>query len=1027
MSTGSSRSTPPSNRYGSEQDYNKRRKSYLPASTRRDFKSTSTTSPGSSAPAPGSSSLSQSRPPLRAEKSYYTSRPRYRELPLYSSSGSVPGSRSSSFSNDPRYSPYGKPYSYAPGYHQDRGSGAFGSYSSSKRGDSDTHSSFPGGRDVTSRDSVAGPSGLARDSWRSDRPKLNSGPSNPRLFGASRYNPNSIPVTARNSSSGLLPSTMKDRYEPNDEYFSGRHKLRMDEDGYLGSRQRSTKERIRSSGLSNSVGAPKRKDSYYYPDSVNAAPHTDRYTRDRPDRNDPSDSRRLSLTDRNGHKDLESSTARRSLRDLDVYLSESNLGEPRNPEDDEEADEDDEDLDDEEEEEEEEEEEDDIDSSKADISALEHPEIAEPTQADDEPSSAHDPTDFADTQPQIVTVDSMEVEGHIDYPDGCVFPMSKLEAEYLSLKLEYDQSFEKLSQVAAVQDFSQYSFFLYNLRRFACDFEAKKALLVKRKRSLLKKKLSLWLDYQLQWKLNEKRSEWISEQLQVIHPPDDESRKELEAIDIRNKNPEVVPESPAIDATAQAGRRGRRHGDLVTTEAEFQEILKSLKNEDDEDPVFKARRVAAVIPDMIIDPLELQTYKFMDSNNFVRDKASWERRLHSGFDTNFTEIEHDMFCDAFCRAPKRFGEISRSMGGLRTASECVMHYYISKKAVNYKYLVSQFKKKASKRSAKKKKKSKTASVSEVSNTTVSVVPNGDAIQVQIEETKRIEIPGEAIQDTMNDVLKTENGHAEAAEPPRKKAKKAKEEPKSELVLSQQDVAPSVAGFGDHQDSATVTKEPETRHEKTSEDDRKHITSYWSTVEVNAFPVLLNSYGQDWTKIAEELRSKSATMVRNYFLRNADKFGWRQNADSVGESQILASDANPPKLYPSPTSLSVSEPSHETASLKLEAPLPKTGARPPHSTESHLPADPVHFSNGGVGAAASAILNFTSSSGLLGPRSKELQKSSIMSLLNSETTPEAPQQPAAPPRRNNLASLLNAPSSPAPATPDSERREFGAAV
>ena len=46
---------------------------------------------------------------------------------------------------------------------------------------------------------------------------------------------------------------------------------------------------------------------------------------------------------------------------------------------------------------------------------------------------------------------------------------------------------------------------------------------------------------------------------------------------------------------------------------------------------------------------------------------------------NFSEREHELFCEGFCLHPKRFGAIARHMGGLRSASECVVHYYMTKK------------------------------------------------------------------------------------------------------------------------------------------------------------------------------------------------------------------------------------------------------------------------------------------------------------------------------------------------------------
>ena len=62
-----------------------------------------------------------------------------------------------------------------------------------------------------------------------------------------------------------------------------------------------------------------------------------------------------------------------------------------------------------------------------------------------------------------------------------------------------------------------------------------------------------------------------------------------------------------------------------------------------------------------------------------------------------------------------------------------------------------------------------------------------------------------------------------------------------------------------------------------------MTSYWNVTEANKFPVLLKQYGTQWNLISEKLSTKSPTMVRNYYQRNAEKFGWvktydRENTD-----------------------------------------------------------------------------------------------------------------------------------------------------
>lgn len=48
------------------------------------------------------------------------------------------------------------------------------------------------------------------------------------------------------------------------------------------------------------------------------------------------------------------------------------------------------------------------------------------------------------------------------------------------------------------------------------------------------------------------------------------------------------------------------------------------------------------------------------------------------------------------------------------------------------------------------------------------------------------------------------------------------------------------------------------------------SSYWSVQEVDLFPQLIDKYGTDWTSIAQEMGTKSHTMVKNYFGRLKNK-------------------------------------------------------------------------------------------------------------------------------------------------------------
>lgn len=373
----------------------------------------------------------------------------------------------------------------------------------------------------------------------------------------------------------------------------------------------------------------------------------------------------------------------------------------------------------------------------------------------------------SESKPKLFLQTPVDVSDEIMYEEGCIYPLNFMETEFNKLKEEFERKTKvedtletdkendlvgfKLPYLSKkpILDFQDYPFYSQNIGAFV-DHKLEKltSQIRENNRNVQRKKISLWNSSALSWKKWQSKSNNMDQQLKVIHPPDDEMRREIDSIDIRVKNddkgnengnggvssgvahddleqPGVGANNGSSQSNGAGGRRNRRHGDLVTTEAEFQEILQSLEKEQLEDPMVKAQHVSAKIPDFILDPVKRDCIKYMDSNNMVIDKQKWSKRVHTDFQDTFSFEEHELFCEGFCMMPKRFGAISRHMGRLRTAEECVLHYYLTKKAVNYKLMVNQFKKKANKRAAGGRRKSaKTRNVSQ-SNTPITTPSSAD--------------------------------------------------------------------------------------------------------------------------------------------------------------------------------------------------------------------------------------------------------------------------------------------------------------
>ncbi|KAK6455456.1 DNA-binding protein SNT1 [Scheffersomyces xylosifermentans] len=568
-------------------------------------------------------------------------------------------------------------------------------------------------------------------------------------------------------------------------------------------------------------------------------------------------------------------------------------------------------------------------------------------------------------------VTKIDVSNEICYPEGCTYPLTRIESEYRDLELEFtkevnsDKSSEilKYSLVEPVSDFNDYPFFSRTFAKFIKQRPSLVNSLKTRNKALRRKQLTLWNEYTKgmgRWELERLK---MDQQLRLLHPADDEMRREIDSSDNKKQNQpqfhndiprtggstsgsgnvsttNVSTEAVAASVSQPGNRRGRRHGDLVTTEAEFQEILKSLGQEQDEDPIVKAERVAAKIPPLILDPVLRNDVKFMDANNIVQDKEEWAKRVKTDFINNFSPREHELFCEGFCLFPKRFGAISRHMGSLRSASDCVIHYYITKKAVNYKQLLVQHKKRATKKAGRRGRQPRSRNVSQTQ--TPVTTPGTEVANILTDvalEAKTGVLPNALPSEPFTEELFTETGRRKRAAapvfegkqkkpdsssststvsvttvnngssniisedgkkidsdtdtPPKKKARRRKEEiteasatgvfqVQSNGSVDQQKLDESERVDSSEKNTNDGQQQNESGVEGDNKERRRTISSYWSITEATMFPHLLKEHGTKWTTIADKLTTKTATMVRNYFQRNSEKNGWNKLAEEADQ-------------------------------------------------------------------------------------------------------------------------------------------------
>ncbi|WEJ97514.1 DNA-binding protein snt1 [Yamadazyma tenuis] len=664
------------------------------------------------------------------------------------------------------------------------------------------------------------------------------------------------------------------------------------------------------------------------------------------------------------------------------------------------------------------------------------------------------------------TLDEDEEDGVTTAKNGqqevCKFPSNKLDAMLDDLKTEFEEKKEPQKYSAVIDEIKELPSYRRNLKLYQYQ---KPQLLNYLKTHNSQVKIytqNLWKEYKSWNEKWEHEGTFMEQQLRVLHPPNDEMKKEIEGADIRIKYQDntgsVAPSTPSNgssnleDPTVTGGfgnrRSSRRHGDLVTTEAEFEEVLKNLTKQDDEDPMLKALRVSAYVPDLLLDPNEGILLNFMDSNNLVKDKAEWATRVRTEFFDNFSPEEHVLFCDGFVKYPKKFGYISKYMGGLRTTGECVIHYYLTKKGVNYKNLVMQYKKKTSKKNViKKKPKSRNTSVNQ---TPIEATPEphdtfeevGKDEFVPADKDLKPDVLDPALPipqpvghntDAFGEELFTETGRRKRAAAPtfeEQATKKQHTEPQLNSPTQSQVIEVKKKPRKKKDDNETPLTPKDTPKEEETDDsqvngdgkdkNRKTISSYWSITEASEFPVLLKEHGTKWTTIADKLSTKTATMVRNYFQRNAEKYRLlevAQEADKKLEEKFAAVLSKP----------ETDETVNVTVKQELAFPIqphqliaPRTQIPPqpqmlPSASQVYQTPPQIQmqpFNKPSIGALITHEAH------------PDVHKPSIMSLLNSDSPvtnessqktpttdiPIAPELIDAQPKRNNINTLLNSPSS-----------------
>ncbi|CAL9736240.1 hypothetical protein MOSE0_J05182 [Monosporozyma servazzii] len=312
-------------------------------------------------------------------------------------------------------------------------------------------------------------------------------------------------------------------------------------------------------------------------------------------------------------------------------------------------------------------------------------------------SQLHDYTHINDPNLLKTNISELIIDEPLEhYPQNSptyssyIFPLNKIETKLWHLKHKLRNKLverPKYIQEHPFTSLSQYSSYpriINNKQAFQNCFN----LLAGFKRIIIKNKLYYRKKY------NEDKIIW-NKQCVKIKQDDENLKSRVHIPSIEHETKSYLNSTDSFDS----GRLNRR--DYVNDD-ELDSIMCEI------DPGYKFNKQAAHIPSMIPNPLERNQIQFVNVNNLSTDKNKWALRLLSDKIDTFTEHEHDLFCTGYLRFPKKFDKISHYLGGLRTPEDCVLHYYRTKKTVNYKKLIKERNRRRVKRNIKSAKKMKTA-------------------------------------------------------------------------------------------------------------------------------------------------------------------------------------------------------------------------------------------------------------------------------------------------------------------------------
>ncbi|XP_078336139.1 uncharacterized protein LOC111132990 isoform X2 [Crassostrea virginica] len=199
--------------------------------------------------------------------------------------------------------------------------------------------------------------------------------------------------------------------------------------------------------------------------------------------------------------------------------------------------------------------------------------------------------------------------------------------------------------------------------------------------------------------LTERYDQLMQVWLKKIERIENNAKRKAKDAKMREYFEKVFPEiKKNREDKERAGTRGGNNGVYARSEAELEQIMDGLHEQEEED---KKMRSYAVVPPMMLDARQ-RKLRYTNNNGRVEDPmAEYEDRK---FINVWTPQEKNIFKEKYLQHPKNFSYIAQFLER-KSVADCVQYYYQTKKTENYKQLL----RKQTVRKQKWKKPQQTAS------------------------------------------------------------------------------------------------------------------------------------------------------------------------------------------------------------------------------------------------------------------------------------------------------------------------------